>query len=61
MSSLVLIWKEDDKSDIMIARDENGPLLFEEKSWVQEFAFRNFSFGSGKPTIDLYNYKVVEL
>lgn len=62
MTSLILIWKEDDKSDIRIVRDENGrPLLFERKSWAQEFAFRNYSLGSGKPTKDLYNYEVVEL
>lgn len=62
MVTLILIWKEDDKSDIKIAKDEEGkPLMFERKSWAQEYAFRTYSLGSGKPTNQLYNYKVIEL
>lgn len=63
MTSLILVWKEDDRSDIRIVRDEHGhPLLFERKTWAQKYTLLDeYGFGSGKPTKDLYNYKVVEL
>lgn len=62
MTSLILLWKEDDRSDIIIAKDGNGnPLLFEFKRAAMTYASEHYGFGSGRSTIDLYNYNVVEL
>jgi hypothetical protein len=62
MTSVIILWKEEDKSDIMIAKGNNGkPLLFEFKSMAMRYASENYGFGSGRPTVDFYNYNVVEL
>jgi hypothetical protein len=60
MTSVIILWKEDDKSDIMIAKDDNGnPLLFEFKSVAMKYASDNYGFRSERQII--YNYNVVEL
>jgi hypothetical protein len=62
MTSVIILWKEDDKSDIMIAKDSNGkPLLFEFRRGAMRYASENYGFGSGRPTADFCNYNVVEL
>ena len=61
MTSLILIWKNDDKSDIKVATNDGESLLFERKSWAQEYAFRIYGPGTGKAIMDQLNYKVVEL
>jgi hypothetical protein len=66
MTSVIILWKKEDKSDIMIAKGSNGkPLLFEFKSVAMRYANENYGFdygfGSGRPTTDFYNYNVVEL
>ncbi len=62
MTSLILLWKEDDKSDIKIARDEDGiPLLFDFKGMAARHASEYYGFIAGKAVKDLFNYKVVEL
>lgn len=61
MTSLILLWKEDDKSDIKIARDEDGmSLLFEFKRMAMKHA-SVYYFGFSESVKDLFNYKVVEL
>lgn len=62
MTSLILIWRKDDKSDIKIVRDEGGrPLLFEFKGMASRHASEYYGPGSEKAINDLYNYKVIEL
>lgn len=62
MTSIILIWREDDKSDIKIANDEEGrPLLFEFKGMAARYASEYYYPGSGKTIKDLPNYKVIEL
>lgn len=56
MTSLILLWKEDDRSDVKIARGEDGiVLLFEFKSMAAKYASKYYGFNAG------INYKVVEL
>ena len=59
MTNLILIWKNDDKSDIKIATADGEPLLFERKSWAQEYAFRNYGPGTGKAIKEIDNYKSI--
>lgn len=62
MTSVIILWKEEDKSDIMIAKGSNDkPLLFEFKSMAMRYASENYGFGSGRPATNFYNYNVVEL
>lgn len=61
MTSLILLWREEDMSDIRIADDDKGPLLFEFKSSATSYASGHYGFASKKATRDMYNYKVVEL
>lgn len=62
MTSVIILWKEDDKSDIMIAKGSNGnPLLFEFRNMAMKYANENYGFGSGKPITNFYNYNVVDL
>lgn len=59
---VIILWKEEDKSDIMIAKGSNGkPLLFEYKTMAMRYVSENYGFGSGRPTTYFYNYSVVEL
>jgi hypothetical protein len=62
MTSIILLWQKVDRSDIRIANDDNNkPLLFEYKRNAGKYASDNYGFGSRKATLEMYNYKVVEL
>ena len=71
MTSLILIWKTDDMSDIKVATDDQGKLLlFEYKSGAKKYAAGHYGLkvtGCDKqiyPITDstnVCNYKVVEL
>jgi hypothetical protein len=62
MTSIILLWQKGDRSDIRVANDDdNKPLLFENKGNAGKYASDNYGFGSRKATLEIYNYKVVEL
>jgi hypothetical protein len=71
MTSLIIIWKTDDMSDIKVATDDQGhPLLFEYNSGAKKYAAGHYGLKVTGHDRHMYpitdstnvcNYKVVEL